>query len=369
MYAKENNTSKRSKLPMKKLLSILLLCLFASGALAGGDCYYYPYSVANSKTSAANYAQFNQAGELSILIPGVDQDFVPQGIAYYADQNLMIFSGYSSSKPQASSALIAVNMQTNEIVKEIFLQDVNGQYLKGHFGGVCVTDKNVFISSDNCLYRLPLSAFNAAPVSSSLQIAEAIPVPCNASFCQIDSNGILWVGEFEHGSAYPTDKSHYTNTIDGKNKAWLLGYQLNASTDNELTPGSITAAGAIPDYIVSINDRIQGVTFCDGQIYLSQSFGRDKTSTIYRHDNVLADAPDKQVNVLGAQRPLWILDSDSQNAALSCPPMTEGLCTIGGSVYVSFESAASTYREPSDPKDGTSVDPIDRLFKLNPTAF
>ena len=65
---------------------------------------------------------------------------------------------------------------------------------------------------------------------------------------------------------------------------------------------------------------------------------------------------------------MWILDSRVQDTALTCPPMTENLCSINGQVYVSFESAASFYRLPEDDK-GPSKDPVDRVYKLDPSRF
>ena len=340
---------------MKKLLLMLLvMCFTLPSALAGFGEFpsHYTASVVDSEKAVAGYGAFQAAGELSIMIPGLTQDFVPQGIAYYAPQNVMIFSGYSSAK--ASSMLLAVDMSMNGVVKEILLAMPDGMPYTGHAGGVCITDKNIFISNQGNLYRLPLSDYlNAAPMDV-LAFAEAIPVPCKSSFCQI-SNGILWVGEFSYDKSedHKSDKNHHVNVQDGTNNSWILGYELS-DTDFEINPAGV------PDYIISITDRIQGVTFNDNMIYLSQSYGQSNPSTIYRHTNVLADAPDMYVEVLGAQRPLWILDGSTETGRLTCPPMTEGLCTDGDSVYVAFESAAKQYLHD----DKASPDPVDRLFKL-----
>lgn len=356
-------------LNMKKLLSLLLvLCLFAPTALAGEEGFYYPYSVVSCEQTNSDYDKFYRSGEFSIVVPGVHQNYVPQGIAYYGAQNQMIFSGYSSDK--TASTLIAVDMQNNYVMKEIFLKNPDGSFYTGHAGGVCITEKNIFVSGEGCLYRIPLSAFNAAPASSAYTFAEVIPVPCKASYCQV-SDGILWVGEFyePNDPKNHTDKSHHIKTKDGRQKSWLMGYKLTGATENELDPACLTSQGAVPDYIFSTTEKIQGVTFCDNTIILSQSYGRDKHSALYKYENMLTDAPNSQVNVLGTQRPIWFLDSDSWQGVMVCPPMTEGLCTIDGSIYVSFESAAKTYRDPKDPSEKPSVNPIDRLVKLSPDAI
>jgi len=350
---------------MKKvLLLLLLLSLFASGALAGEEGFYYPYSVVDSSASLSHYDEFRNSGELSVLIPGVNQDFVPQGLAYYPGKNLMLFTGYSSNKPKSASTLIAVDMQTGAVVKEVFLKNLDGSFYTGHAGGVCVTDRNIFISGEKQLYRIPLDAFDSMPPSSAQIFAESIPVPCEASYCQV-SNGILWVGEFDYyEDNYKTDKSHHIRNKDGKmNKSWILGYEITPGSDVQINPAGV------PDYILSVTDRIQGVTFCDDKIYLSQSYGAGNDSTIYQHKNVLTAAPDTQAEVLGSKRPLWILDSKSQEKAILSPSMTEGICTIGDSVYISFESAADTYRNRKEPGKKPSKNPVDRVFKLNPSAL
>ena len=338
---------------MKKLLSIvLILCMLLPSALA--DFFYTTESVTSCENTSAIYNKFYEAGELSVSIPGCAQDFVPQGLAYLADENWMLFAGYSSGT--RNSALIAVDMETNQVVKEIFLNNVDGTAYVGHAGGVAVTEKNIFVSNNEHLYRLSLSSFRAAAASATVNFDEAIPVPSRSSYCQYN-DGILWVGEFQYGGEYSTDPSHRIKTASGYQKAWAIGYQLVDSTENELDPACMTAQGPVPNYILSTTERIQGITVKGDMIYLSQSYGRKNTASIYRHKNVLADAPKAQVDVYGVQVPIWFLDSDSMNASMMCPPMTECLCTIGDSIYVLFESGAEKYRD--------SKNPMDRVFKLN----
>ena len=338
---------------MKKLLSIvLLLCLCVPGALA--EFYHTNESVVTCENTNFMYNKFYESGELSVNIPGCAQDFVPQGLAYLADENWLLFAGYSSGT--RNSSLIAVDMETNRIVKEIFLNNVDGTAYVGHAGGVAVTKKNIYVSNNEHLYRLSLSAFRAAAASDTVNFDEAIPVPCRASYCQYDE-GILWVGEFQYGTDYKTDVSHRIKTADGYQQAWAIGYQLVDDTENELNPACVTAEGAIPDYVLVTTERIQGITVKDGLIYLSQSYGRKNTSTLYRYKNVLLNAPNAEREVLGATVPVWFLDKNALDGTLFAPPMTECLCNFEGSIYVLFESGAEKYRDAKNP--------MDRVFKLN----
>lgn len=355
---------------MKKLLSLLLiLCLFTPCAIAGweNEPYYFVSSVTNCYYNDKAYTDFYNAGEFSVIIPGCSQDFVPQGISYYAPQDLIIFSGYSSFG--LPSSLMAVDRSTNQLVKQIFLALPNGEEYTGHAGGVCVTGKNIYVSDDDRLYRMSLATFLGADNACLYNFEEVISVPCTASFCQYN-NGILWVGEFERTTSnakekqYRTDASHHIQTVGGENTGWILGYQLTGATENEFAPGSITKNGAIPNYILSTTDRIQGFTISNGMIYLSQSYGRKNDSTIYRHRNVLNEKAHVTANVYGAKVPVWILNKGTETASLTCPPMTEGLCTINDKVYISFESAAPKYRIPLD-NGKPAKNPVDRIFQLN----
>ncbi|MBQ4552411.1 MAG: hypothetical protein IJA59_05635 [Clostridia bacterium] len=355
---------------MKKLLSVLLvLCLFIPSALAGweDEPYHYVASVTGYENIQKNYQDFWNAGEFSVTIPGLTEDFIPQGIAYYAPQDLIIFSGYTKDEFMPC-ALMAVERSTNKLVKEIFLAHEDGSEYKGHSGGVCVTRKNIYISDDNHLYRISLDTFLNADNSCVYNFEETISVPCTASFCQYNY-GVLWVGEFERTTLnpfekqYETDPSHHLKVEGGKNTGWVLGYELT-DTENEFDPSRLSASGAIPNYILSTTERIQGFTISRDLIYLSQSYGRKNSSTIYRHRNVLRETPHSYTTIYGTQVPLWVLDKSTITAELVAPPMSESLCTIDERVYIAFESGAAYYRIPLDDK-GPAKDPVDRVFRLD----
>lgn len=339
---------------MKKWLSLLMtLALFLSCVSANAEFYYTTDSVTDCANTNAMYDKFYAAGELSVRVPGCTQDLVPQGLDYLESENWMLFDGYSSGT--RNSSIIAVDMETNEVVKEVFLLNVDGTAYTGHAGGLCITEKNLYISNNNHFYRISLEKFLALPASSECAFDEAIPVPSRASYCSY-ANGILWIGEFEYGSDYKTDASHRAKSADGYQRAWICGYELDQSTENELKASSITAEGAVPDYILSTTERIQGMTFSSNQFYLSQSYGRNASSVFYRYSNVLKNEPAQQVDLYGKTVPLWFLDSTVKTGALFAPPMSENLCESGGDIYIVFESCS--------PKYADAKNRMDRVFKL-----
>jgi len=339
---------------MTKWLSLLIaLCLLLPSSLAESTFYYTTDSVTDCANTSPLYDKFYASGVLSTRIPGCTQDLVPQGLDYLEEEGWMLIAGYSSG--DRNSALICVDTATDQVVKEVFLLNVDGSDYKGHAGGVCVTEKNIFISNNSHLYRISLEKFRQLPPSSTCSFDEAIPVPSRSSYCAY-ANGVLWVGEFQYGSDYKTDASHRAKSADGYQRAWLCGYVLDQSAENELNPACITAEGAVPDYILSTTERIQGCTFSENQFYLSQSYGRNASATIYRYENVLETDAAQSVEFYGHNVPLWFLDSTVLTGALIAPPMTETLCEADGSVYVIFESCS--------PKYADAKHRMDRIFQL-----
>lgn len=331
---------------MKKWLLLLIAALSLLCASCAAEVEYTVTSVTDCAQAESRYDRFYQSGELDLLIPGLAEGLVPQGICYLPREDWLLFTGYPSVK--GSSALIAVDRQTGEIARQAMLQYANGQVYSGHAGGVCATETDIYISNAHMLYRVPLEDFLALPGKGVCKFAEEIPVPVNSSYCCY-AEGVLWVGEFQYGGDYKTDASHYIKTADGLQRAWTCGYRMDAGQDFSK-----------PDYILSVTERIQGITTLDGKIYLSQSYGRRADSLIFKYESPLEREPDGAAEIAGESVPVWFLDSSCREGALLCPPMTECLCVVDGDIYVLFESAAQPYMDPSS----HSANPMDRVFRL-----
>ena len=346
---------------MKRRLAILLLVVFAVGTAAAEGFVYSNTSVTDSANTQNMFTAFYESGHFVLPTPGLKEGLIPQGITYWPEEDWVLIAGYRDDGGR--SAIIALDNKTGEIVKEVHLNNVNGSEYNGHAGGVCVTEKNIFVANSNRLFRISLDTFRALPASSECAFEEEIPVPSRASYCAY-ADGILWVGEFQYGADYQTDKSHKVTSLDGMYRAWICGYELTDETENELRTESVGGRdGATPDYILATTERIQGMTIRNNQIYLSQSYGRKNPSTIFRYSNVMEGKQHKTAKLNGAEVPIWCLDSRSVNGMLDAPAMTECLCTVDDSVYVLFESGANKYMDPSNP----SVNPVDEIFAL--TAY
>lgn len=337
---------------MKKIWVLLLTVVLLMGnAMVENGFTYSTTSVTDSANTQERFNAFYESGFFAAPIPGLVEGLIPQGVAYLPQEDWIIVAGYRDDGKH--SALIAVDKQTGEIVKEVHLNNLDGSAYTGHAGGVCATEKNLFVSNAECLYRLSLETFRSLPASSECAFEEEIPVPNRASYCAY-ADGVLWVGEFQYGTEYKTDRSHRVKSADGTYRAWLCGYRLTDETAESMQT---------PDYILATDERIQGMTVRDGRIYLSQSYGRRNASVIHRFANVLEGEPHQTAEVNGAEVPVWCLDSRSADGMLIAPPMSECLCTVGDAVYVLFESGANKYMDPKKP----SLNPIDEIFAI--TAF
>lgn len=342
---------------MLKRLLVILLALSLTACASAEGFVYTQESITDCANTSKRYDAFYAAGELSHVVPGLKQDFVPQGVTYLPDQGWFLVAGYSGQEG-VNSTIFAVDASTGAFVREVMLQNVDGSAYTGHAGGVAATEKNIFISNNSHLYRISLEKFLAAPESATLAFDEAIPVPSRSSYCAC-ADGVLWVGEFQY-TGYLTDPSHKYKTEDGRHKAWLIGYKLDPAQDSELSPAALAGETATPDYILTTTERIQGMTVKDGFVYLSQSYGRRNSSELYKYRLPIGSEPVDHVALNGAQVPLWTLTKSVYEGTLTMPPMSECLVTAEGAVYVLFESATTKYMDPAN----ASVNPIDRLFRL-----
>ena len=332
---------------MKKCLLLLIVGLSLVCSSCAAEVEYTVTSGTDCAQTESRYDRFYQSGETGLVVPGLAEGLVPQGICYLPGEDWLLFAGYRSDK--GNSALIAVDRQTGEITRQAVLQYADGRDYNGHAGGVCATETDIYLSNAHMLYRISLEDFRALPGKGVCRFAEEIPVPVNSSYCCYEA-GVLWVGEFQYGGDYKTDASHYVKPADGLQRAWTCGYRMDAGQDFSR-----------PDYILSVTERIQGITTLNGKIYLSQSYGRRADSLILKYENVLTREPDSTVEIAGESVPVWNLDSTCREDVLLCPPMSECLCIIDGAVYVLFESAAQTYMDPGKP----SANPMDRVFRLD----
>ena len=317
--------------------------------------------------SLSKYDTFSDCATEEFLVPGLNQYMVPQGMDYWKEKGWMIISGYfSESDYSTCSVLVAVDVKSGQMVGEYYLKNQDGSDYTGHAGGVAITENYIYIANAKTLFRIPLSSLENVNQCGEVLFDEAISVPSNASFCNY-SGGVLWVGDFYLKDTYPTDDySHLYNRDGNEYCAWIVGYKIEEGNPNDFYDSAFVADSFMtPDYILSITERIQGMTWLtdEDKIVLSQSYGRTNDSTLYFYENPMNGAAHDKVTLNGKEIPVWFLDSKVKSITMKALPMSEGLACASGKLYVLFESGASNYRL------GGGKLPTDRVWNVDISKY
>lgn len=301
-------------------------------------------------TPDERYELFLKVSQPGPVVPGALEGLVPQAIAHWPEQDWMITSNYlTDGRP---SVLTVVDLASGQLVKSLRLYQEDGAPYVGHAGGIAVSSEHLWIASDSQVYWIPLSELAAAPDGGSLTFGGRFGVEGRASFLSF-ADGVLWVGEFHRPSTHPTEPHHALTARDGSPyNAWVSGYRLDGVTD-------LIARTTAPDMILAVADRIQGMAVSQSFIILSQSYGRNVDSTLYRYLRPdTTGAPDLEVALNGEQVPVWFLDGlnlAQNHGQMLLPPLSEGLQLVGDAqLYVLFESGANEYYH-------TAFSPLERM--------
>lgn len=216
------------------------------------------------------------------VIPGLHQGAIPQGLTYMKKEDWLLVSYYFDDK--RPSMVCAIDMATGRVKKSLTLIEADGRAHTGHVGGITTSAKHLWIGSGR-VYRVPLKALIDAKPIDHLRYdgpgfrseSEASTLTCN--------NQVLWVGEFvekgRRGSPH-----HVVDRVGVDKFAWVSGYRLNA--DDDVAAAEQDADAALkPDFVFSVCEKLQGLTFKGNQIILSVSYGRGNKSRIvvYRVPN------------------------------------------------------------------------------------
>jgi len=311
-------------------------------------------SPANALTESRYQAAWD-IGEKGPVIPGLVQGHVPQGMSYYADNErewILMAAYHYSGDP---STLAVVDAKSGQLVKYVNLKNPNGTIYTGHAGGVAVSRNNVWLSSGSKVHRIPIQTLIEAEDQSFVQFADAFDVVTNASFTAY-SDGILWVGEYSNPPSYTTNPAHQMENRSGETHlAWVAGYELDAADKPK---------SSVPSYILSIGDKIQGIEFNGGEVFVTYNYGRPYNEIVrYAMPNLFdLSTKDGETVISGVNVPVWLLDSVNLIGSTVVPTGAENMFIRNENgtdqLYVNFESGANHMRFMSSYS-------MDRLLKLD----
>lgn len=260
----------------------------------------------------AIYSDYYDCSDNVCKNPGLNDGYVPQGIAVSDEEDLIITSGYMTSK--FASRIYITNSKNEARYIELYK---NGKIFTGHVGGVALSGDNIYLSNNKRIYEIKLEDILNA---DKVDIGEGIKVNNNASFIFADDN-YIYTGEFHDGGKYVTNHE-IKNDID-------TYYAICTMYDkNDLSK---------PLRIYSIPNNAQG--FCvtkNGTIVISTSRGLSSSKYyIYNNDDI------KKENYQYEGVDLYILNNPT--SIISGPAMSEDLSYANDKVYCLTESASNKY--------------------------
>ena len=293
------------------------------------------------------YQNFYNTADRQFKIPDIHSGFTPQGVDYLPDEDQFLISGYAGDQ----TAKIYLIRSQAEIAGEFFsrkisILDTNGDNFINHAGGVCASEKYIFLAGcDGMCYILNRDILEDDTVNSS-PIIGSFEAYNNADFCYIQNNR-LYVGEYYNSLKYKTEKSHHMTTPSGdKNKAIITVFGLSETDTGALDPAADNqkfGVSDIPVAVFSITDAVQGMCITGDEIVLSSS-ALFSSSELYFYDyQKIYENQNDFFSLNGANIPLYYLDSGNLNKIIYIPPKSEGLIYYDNKISIVFESAANKY--------------------------
>ena len=305
-----------------KITLITISSIFIGIFIFLGIYYFWPW----------NKSFFDHSTQ-EFEIPGLDSNFVPQGMTKIEGSNRYLISGYMSDNSPSRFYLIDQDNKT----EKYFTLDQSGIDYVGHAGGVVSKGSTIWVVGDKNCYRFMLSDVNSVQSGEEVQVIDSFELSNGADFV-FEYDNYLWIGEFYKEGDYETSKTHRLKTRSGEeNPSLIYGYQIDESMAYGLYENS-------PNKIISVRGECQGITVTnDGKFVMSCSYSI-KDSTIYYYTNILSEEKHGTF-VLGKKMvDLWYLDNDALISEMNAPSMSEELVFDNGRIYILFESSAKKYK-------------------------
>lgn len=312
-------------------------------------------------TGVKEYKPFLKSAKPWAVIPGLNEGMIPQGMCYCAEDKRTYIASYSKAD---IPSVISVLDEDGILTAEAYLYNADGSRFSSHVGGLAISDDTLFVSAPADaeghyqVAEIPMKELEGEG-TREVKIQKTFRVPVSPSFMNF-SDGCLWVGNFYHPKGnydLSADMNYTTKAENAEYGCYILGYDLSKKSVerfDEVGPDGYP----VPDMVMAAPDRIQGITsLSNGQMLLSQSYGRKSESRLMSFDTSSTHATLHDFQVGSSKVPGFILDSNCLTKAVTALPMTEAVSAASdGMILISFESGALHY---SDGKDRT-----DHIWKM-----
>lgn len=256
----------------------------------------------------------------TFTIPGNKNGYVPQGMAYAKERNVVLQTSYNAKGKV--SMLYVTDLKTNKLIKELKLKDFDGKDNNLHVGGIATNGNNVWITSDYQVNEYSLEEILTTK-DKYIQSYHKTKLPIRGDFCYCDEELNLWIGDFFLNPFYKVP-----------NDTPLL---FKYSGYEELNYNN-------PELVVSLPKMVQGMTITDNkQIVFTRSFTYLVNSNLTTYKNIFKEKATDFYTFKGKQIPFYHFTKDNMIKNEKIPPMAEGLFYKDKSLYILFESNSDHY--------------------------
>lgn len=275
-------------------------------------------------------------------IPDISKGFIPQGITYDQETRSFFITGYMDNGK--NSPIYAID-QDGRLVSKVLMLTETGEKFRGHAGGISVHGDQLYVagSTDACMYSFSIQEILGTKNQGasgqtgdglvSLKATKRIPLKTEDDFIRVSFTSfdeeLLYAGEFRKDPIFYTHDSHYVTIEDGKQKAYLFGFDFDENGE------------VVPTKVYSIPDNVQGACFDEEYVYLSQSHGFMPSEILTYRLEELEVAETRKV--LGKEIPLYVLTEKNAKKVTKVPPMSEEIVTFDNKMYILHEAASNRY--------------------------
>lgn len=323
----------------KKKLAWWKKCCIALAVVAGLLCAVLEGGRLYLRLPVSDYYR---ASDKAFVIPGLSDNFVPQGLSFDKGSDTFLLTGYQ--KDHTASPVYRVKHADGASNGRVLLTSPKGDDLSIHAGGLSVLGDYVFVAGDDggCLYVYARKDVLGAADGERVNCLGTFDTyfgqhdGLRVAFTAVDGDKLV-VGEFYRDPNYLTPDSHkFTSPAGEQLQAVALVYE-PAQGD-----GAAFGLNPVPVEAYALPDLVQGMAFHDGKVWLSTSYAV-AFSGVYAYDIDGLKVID-QLPVQGGETiPLYALDSVAHTASYQLPPMSEEIEFVDGKLFTMCESASNQY--------------------------
>ena len=158
----------------------------------------------------AGYPEFSES-QVEAAIPGLDEGFVPQGLAYADDNAGYLITGYMDDVSM-KSRLYFVPDAEDGVTHYVTISGASNSKLEhGHLGGVATVGDSVWLASEGVVMRVSLATVLSTANGVDVPVKDEFEV-CNQASFAYASEGKLFVGEYYKEEKFPTEPEHRVGT-------------------------------------------------------------------------------------------------------------------------------------------------------------